>query len=277
VVHAQALYNRAGRDRAVALLGDGSTPEEILAEITSNAFDPDAARRQYAVLDVTGRAAGHTGTGTTPYADDRQGSLLDFAYSVQGNILTSEAVITQASAAFESGGCDLAARLMRALEAGADGGEGDSRCTDPKGIPSDSAFVQVDRPNEPAGSYLELHVPSSGDENPLVELGSAFDAWRAEHPCPAGGGASGAGGAGAGAGTGGAGGRGGAATSAGASGAGAIPGSGGSGARAVDSGGEGCTCHLGGARRGSSGALPLAVVLLAFALVRRWNKRSLRC
>jgi uncharacterized Ntn-hydrolase superfamily protein len=43
VVHAQALYNRAGRDRAVALLGDGSTPEEILAEITSNAFDPDAA------------------------------------------------------------------------------------------------------------------------------------------------------------------------------------------------------------------------------------------
>jgi len=65
--------------------------------------------------------------------------------------------ITQSAAAFEAGGCDLAERLMLALEAGAQHGEGDARCKE-RGIPSDSAFIEVDLPQEPAGSYLKLSV-----------------------------------------------------------------------------------------------------------------------
>jgi uncharacterized Ntn-hydrolase superfamily protein len=132
---------------------------------------------------VLGRTAGYTGSGTMPYAADHQGSAGQFAYSVQGNILTSAKVLAQASAAFEQGGCDLAERLMLALEAGAQGGQGDSRCTD-KGIPSDSAFLQLERPDTAEGGYLSLRVETSGDDNPLPQLRAKLDAWRVQHPCP---------------------------------------------------------------------------------------------
>lgn len=183
VVHAQAYYSLAARDRGAELLDEGNSPVQVLDALTLPSFDNKVAIRQYGVVDVLGRAAGYTGTGTMPYAGDHQGSVSSFAYSVQGNILTSAKVLAQASTAFEQGGCDLAERLMRALEAGALGGQGDSRCTD-KGIPSDSAFLQVERPDSAEGDYLSLHVETSGDDNPLPQLRAKLDAWRVRHPCP---------------------------------------------------------------------------------------------
>ncbi|HSC88909.1 MAG TPA: DUF1028 domain-containing protein [Polyangiaceae bacterium] len=183
VVVAQAAFHQPGRERAVELLQLGSDPQAILDELTSSPFDGAASVRQYAVADLTGRVAAFTGADTGPYAADRQGSLPGFAYSAQGNILTSGLVLTRAAAAFEASACDLPARLLAALEAGAQGGEGDSRCT-PDGIPSDSAFLQVDREGEAAGSWLSLRVPTSGSKSPLPELHALFDDWRATHPCP---------------------------------------------------------------------------------------------
>jgi uncharacterized Ntn-hydrolase superfamily protein len=206
VIHAQASANLDGRDRGVELLEQGTAPADIILEITASSFDSNSRVRQYGVADSTGRTAGFTGAGDRAFADDRQGSAGTFSYSVQGNILTSEAVLTQAAAAFEGQGCDLAERLMRALEAGADNGEGDSRCT-PDGIPSDSSFIQVERPDTPRGSYLELHVRTSGSESPIPSLREQFDEWRTTHPCPGppSGGSGGSGGEGAGSGGGGAG------------------------------------------------------------------------
>lgn len=111
---------------------------------------------------------------------DRQGELGALTYSVQGNILTSAAVLDQAIAALPAG-CDLPDRLMRALEAGAANGEGDNRCT-PGGIPADSAFLQVDRDGEPAGSYLVLDVTDTAPDDPIARLRAQYDAWRASHP-----------------------------------------------------------------------------------------------
>ena len=130
-VHAQAQVNEAGRDRAVQLLGMGQTPDAVIAAITAAGFDSNAARRQYGVVDVMGRSAGFTGSQNSMFADDLQGSIDGFTYSVQGNILTGADVLEQASDAFEGGGCDLADRLMRALEAGAKNNQGDTRCTGP--------------------------------------------------------------------------------------------------------------------------------------------------
>lgn len=183
VVHAQALFNRGARDRAAALLALGTDPQAIIDEITSNAFDPDAARRQYAVIDLLGRSARFTGSGASAFAGDLGGQTESFVYAAQGNIITGRGVLERAGAAFEADSCDLAARLMRALEAGAEGGEGDTRCT-PNGIPSDGAFIEVDRPGEPAGAYLRLRVENSSPQNPLLLLRRDFDAWRTEHPCP---------------------------------------------------------------------------------------------
>lgn len=183
VVHAQAYYTDAGRDRAAQLLAQGSSAAEVLAAVTDASFDGGTSRRQYGIVDVLEQAVGFTGDGTTAFAADVQGTSEGHAYTVQGNILTSARVLEQAAAAFEAGGCDLAERLMRALKAGAEHGEGDSRCT-PAGIPSDSAFLQVEQPGGTEGGYLALRVETSGTADPLPLLQAKFDAWRLEHPCP---------------------------------------------------------------------------------------------
>jgi uncharacterized Ntn-hydrolase superfamily protein len=181
-VNAQASANETGRDQAVMLLGMDVAPADIIAMITASTFDADATTRQYGVVDLLGRAAGFTGTGARDYKEDRQGMAGAYTYSVQGNILTSKNVIDHAEAAFRATGCDLADRLMLALEAGATDGEGDSRCT-PNGIPSDAASIEVDRGGEAAGSFLKLAVAGTGRTSAVVQLRAMFDDWRAANPC----------------------------------------------------------------------------------------------
>jgi MYXO-CTERM domain-containing protein len=181
-VAAQAASNRAGRDEAVRLLLMDVAPQQIITRITSAMFDPASARRQYGVVDLMGRADGHSGTGNGNFAGDRQGQAGDFTYSIQGNILTGPAVLSQSEAAFRGEGCDLADRLMLALEAGGASGQGDSRCT--PGSPSSSAFIAVDLPDQPAGSYLRISVLPQGRSNPLPRVRAQFDTWRRTHPCP---------------------------------------------------------------------------------------------
>jgi uncharacterized Ntn-hydrolase superfamily protein len=185
VIHAQASLDRMyrGKNRAIDLLEQGVAPSDIIAQITTSSVDPGFASRQYGVVDLQGRAAGYTGAQAMMFKADRQGRSGTFTYSVQGNILTSQRVLDQASRAFEGDGCDLAERLMVALEAGGENGEGDSRCTG-DGIPTDAAFIQVDRPGEPAGSWLKLSVSNTGPDNPLPRLRAMFEAWRKNHPCP---------------------------------------------------------------------------------------------
>jgi uncharacterized Ntn-hydrolase superfamily protein len=183
VVHAQALFNGAARQRAVQLLASGQSPEQVISAITDPAFDARAAARQYAVVDLSGRSAAFTGADAQSFAADVQGQISAYTYSVQGNILTSGAVLSQAAQAFEANGCDLAERLMAGLAAGARGGEGDSRCS-ASGIPSDSAFLQVDAPDVEPGGFLSLRVPSSGTQDPLALLADLFADWRSRNPCP---------------------------------------------------------------------------------------------
>jgi uncharacterized Ntn-hydrolase superfamily protein len=182
-VASQAASNRAGRDRAVELLMTDVAPDQIITTLTSPAFDRGAASRQYGVVDMMGRAAGHSGATNGVFSNDVQGDFEGFTYSIQGNILTGAAVLTQAQTAFRGQACDLADRLMRALEAGAANGQGDRRCT-PAGAPSDSAFIQVDLPGQPVGSYLRLSVVAPRRTNPLTGLRAQFDVWRRTHPCP---------------------------------------------------------------------------------------------
>jgi uncharacterized Ntn-hydrolase superfamily protein len=250
VIHAQAQLDQRGRAkmRALELMMQGIAPKEIIGEITGSSFDPASASRQYGLVDIMGRTAGFTGAQAQAYKRDQQGMRGSFAYSVQGNILTSQAVLDQATDAFEAPACDLAERLMRALEAGAENGEGDSRCTG-DGIPSDSAYIQVDRPGQ-SEPYLRLSVADTGPQSPLPMLRKQFDAWRAMHPCvmPSGMQAGAAAMAGAG----------GAAGSAGSSGpaSGAVAaGSGGSSGPASGAAASGGAAGIGSATTGGAGAM----------------------
>lgn len=180
-VHAQAQLSTAGRDEAMRLLAEGVAPEQIIEEITSFDFDMSASNRQYGVVDLQGRAAAYTGATNGDWAGDRQGEVGGIAWSAQGNILTSEAVVAQTAAAFEAEGCDLADRLMRGLEAGASGGEGDNRCTG-NGIASDSASITVQAAD--GSDVLRLTVVDTSPESAVVLLRAQFDGWREDNACP---------------------------------------------------------------------------------------------
>jgi uncharacterized protein (TIGR03382 family) len=171
-----------GRDQAAALLAAGTAPAQIVAAITDPAFDPGSALRQYGVVDLQGRAAGFTGSTAQDVKGDRQGTVAADAYSVQGNILTGTDVLDGTEAGFRSDGCDLAERLILGLEGGMADGGGDARCT-PRGVPSDSVFLEVDRAGEDAGSFLRLSIQNTGSQNPVVLLRGQLDAWRMTHPC----------------------------------------------------------------------------------------------
>jgi uncharacterized Ntn-hydrolase superfamily protein len=181
IVLAQAYYSGETQQRAVELLAGGMPPAEIIADVTSQAIDPDAARRQYAIVDASGRIAAFTGAMAPPVATDWQGAIGKLGFTVQGNSLTDD-VVERAATGFAGDACDLAERLLLALEAGASGG-GDSRCS-ASGIPSDSAYLEVVSVRD-GDVKVSLRVPSSGEENPLIELRAAFEEFRREHPCRA--------------------------------------------------------------------------------------------
>jgi uncharacterized Ntn-hydrolase superfamily protein len=179
VMLAQAYYNGTAHQRGIELLARGQTPSEVIEAITAS-DDSRASFRQYALVDLAGRVAAFTGTNADPVALDRRGESGAIRFSVQGNTLSSEAVVSGAVRAAGEPACDLAERLLRALEAGALDGNGDSRCTS-AGIPADSAFLQVEAAN--GETVVSLSVPSSGSANPLLELRAQFQAFREEHPC----------------------------------------------------------------------------------------------
>jgi len=172
---------------ALGWLEAGGAPADVLAALLDPAYDPDAALRQYSVLDLDGRAARYTGDEALPFAADRGGELDGIVYAIQGNLLTGDEVLAAAEAAFvDPAHCDLAARLFAALEAGGADGLGDSRCT-PHGVPAKSALLRVDPAGAPAGSYLALAVESPGDppsDDPIARLEGELALFREGHACP---------------------------------------------------------------------------------------------
>jgi uncharacterized Ntn-hydrolase superfamily protein len=183
-IHAQARFDYFISfnllNKAAHLLAKNTPAAAVIGVITDPKVDPRYSERQYGVVEF-GRAAGYTGTANNSYANDIQGTIETYAYSIQGNLLTSQAVLDQAKAAFVSGGCDLADRLMLALEAGAQNGEGDQRCT-PNGIPSDSAFIHVDAADKTV--VLHLEAVGTAPTSPLLKLRNQYNAWRKDNPCP---------------------------------------------------------------------------------------------
>jgi len=243
VVHAQARLNQEARDEAVARLGMGQDAATVMGAITDPAFDGLVAQRQFLIATPGGTEA-FTGDQAMAFAGHRQGAVGDLQYALAGNILTGEPVLTRAEAAFVNGGCDLAERLVLALEAGAENGEGDSRCTPDR--PSTTAYLRVESPmgGEPR---VEIDVVDSLD--PLGQLRTEYEAWRTEHPCP---GPLGEGGAGGSAG---------------------FPGEGGTSGVTTEPAPESGGCAVVPGEGGGS----LAVLLLVTAGIGGWRRRATPC
>src|ERR1043166_3573727 len=104
-------------------------PAAIIALLSA---DPAFQSRQFGIVDLQGRHAGHSGLTNGFVSQDIQGQVpgTEIFYSIQGNILRPGFVVPNAVQAFLHASGAITDRVMAAMEA-ADGSGGDSRCTCP--------------------------------------------------------------------------------------------------------------------------------------------------
>ena len=189
-------------------LQKGTDPKAII-ELLSK--DPAFQTRQFGILDLQGRRAGHSGLGNGYVSQDIQGQVAgtEVFYSIQGNILRPGSVVPNAVEAFINTPGAITDRVMAAMEA-ADGSGGDSRCTCPPWptdgskpkIPCDEktahvAYILMAEKGDTNGDshnngkytmYINVSQPAAdhgpnviheGENlNPVKTLRMRYDAWR---------------------------------------------------------------------------------------------------
>ena len=200
VAAAQANVDSTRRNQRLifAELQKGTPPDRILAMLKE---DPLIAGRQFGILDMEGRSAGFSGERNQAVSLDRQGQVpgTDVFYSVQGNILAGEAVVTDAVQALVGAGGELTDRVMAAMEA-ADAKGGDSRCACDKGPKIDApctaktahvAYILKAEKTDANGesfndgryalyiSVTDRDITPKEDANPVKTLRMRYDKWKA--------------------------------------------------------------------------------------------------
>ncbi len=171
-VATQAAANRTYGPKAIALLEQGLSPEEVIKRITDE--DPDRDRRQVAVIDSQGRSAVYTGRHVIDRNHDPNdrvhyggwaGHSDGENFSAQGNTLASEEVVRAMARAYtNSRGEEMSERLMDALEAGQAAG-GDTRGMQAAGI---LVVTPITQPGRTTDRYMDIRVDDA--EDPFKEL-----------------------------------------------------------------------------------------------------------
>lgn len=166
VVATQALISPAFGLDGLAMMKAGSSAEQTLAALLEEDSE-EAARRQVALIDAEGRVAVFSGDQIGRVSGSRQGEH----YSVQGNTLAGEEVLSEMEKAFLSTEGPLALRLLAALKAGDEAG-GDRRGRQ-------SAALRVARANSGIRGVTDRLVDLRIDNHPNApqELVEAFMQW----------------------------------------------------------------------------------------------------
>jgi hypothetical protein len=197
-------------------LQKGTEPSRII-ELLSQ--DPAFQGKQYGIVDLQGRAAGHSGLTNGFVSQDMHGQVpgTQVFYSIQGNILRSGAVVPNAVKAFVEAKGGITDRVMAAMEA-ADAAGGDSRCTcEVPPVPAESksipctlrttlvAYILAADPGDTNGPmdkpnlhndgkyamYIAVSQPNQGpafnikpgeDLDPVKTLRLRYTAWLKAHP-----------------------------------------------------------------------------------------------
>jgi hypothetical protein len=192
-------------------LQKGTDPQRIIEMLSA---DPAFQSRQFGIVDLTGRTAGHSGLSNGYVTQDMQGQVpgTQIYYSIQGNILRAGDVVPNAVRAFLHTQGSLTDRVMAALET-ADTFGGDSRCTCPA-LPADNVkpaipcegrtayvaymlmankndtngdshnngkygmYITVAQPNQPGPNAIK----PGENLNPVKTLRTRYDAWRKTQP-----------------------------------------------------------------------------------------------
>ena len=194
----------------------GTAPDDIISMLSA---DPAFQSRQFGILDLKGRSAGHSGLTNGYVSQDMQGQVpgTSIYYSIQGNILRPGEVVPNAVKAFINTKGAITDRVMAAMEA-ADAGGGDSRCSCPP-PPADGStpanpctgktshvayilmsepgdtngdshnngtykmFIKVAQPTQPGGADRGPGAIKPGEDlNPVKTLRVRYDEWRKTQP-----------------------------------------------------------------------------------------------
>ena len=188
VAAAQAGVDRTRKNQQLIFdeIVKGTAPGEILEMLKQ---DPNIETRQFAIVDLQGRMTGFSGQKNLPASLSRQQQVPGTAiyFSIQGNILAGDDVVTAAMQAFVDAKGTLADRVMAAMEA-ADARGGDKRCTGSK--TSHVAYILRADPSDKDGATFNdgqyaMYVAVTNDdiqpsehENPVKTLRLRYDAWK---------------------------------------------------------------------------------------------------
>jgi uncharacterized Ntn-hydrolase superfamily protein len=199
VAAAQAGVDRTRANQTLIYdeLKAGTDPRYILDMLRE---DPNIERRQFGIVDMEGRSIGFSGSGNGAASLSRQGQVpgTEIYYSVQGNILTSDAVVLDAVRALLESPGDITDKVMAAMEA-ADRAGGDSRCTcetEPvpdapcEGRTAHVAYILAADRDDPEGEsfndgeyamFLDVtdqNIEPHENGNPVITLRMRYDAWK---------------------------------------------------------------------------------------------------
>jgi uncharacterized Ntn-hydrolase superfamily protein len=176
-------------------LKKGTDPATIIEMLR---MDPDIERRQFGILDMQGRSAGHNGKNNSTASLFVPGRVGSYYFQVQGNTLFSDQVMYEAALAFTRVRGTLADHVMAAMEA-ADAKGGDKRCnceTEPKpNAPCDGktahvAYIviankgDVTEKSHSQGKYFAYirvtddDIKPAENANPVKTLRMRYDAWK---------------------------------------------------------------------------------------------------
>lgn len=191
-------------------LQKGTDPKQIIEMLSA---DPAFQSRQFGIVDLEGRFAGHSGLTNGYVAQHMEGQVpgTEIFYSIQGNILRPGEVVPNAVHAFVSTTGALTDRVMAAMDA-ASGSGGDSRCSCPPVSPeapasaipcsmktAHVAYILMAEKNDTNGDshnngkyamYINVAQPGHGpnaihegeDLNPVKTLRLRYDEWRKKQP-----------------------------------------------------------------------------------------------
>lgn len=165
VVATQAIVDVSYGPQALALLRQGLSAAEVVAQVLADDPDPrpedwTKEGRQFSVMTADGDVATHTG----PQASDWAGQEIGSYVSAQGNILAGPEVVSEMVRAFQETGGHLSLRLLAALEAGQVAG-GDQR-----GMQSAALLIVKEDGGVWLNNDVVLRLQVDDHEQPIEEL-----------------------------------------------------------------------------------------------------------
>src|SRR5687768_7887801 len=204
VAAAQAGVDRTRKNQQLIFdeIVNGTDPARILEMLKQ---DPNVEVRQFAIVDLQGRMIGFSGQKNMPVSLSRQQQVpgTGIYFSIQGNILASDEVVTAAMTAFTDARGTLADRVVAAMET-ADARGGDRRCTcESKPLAAATAvcesktshvayILRADASDNSGAAFNDgqyaMYVAVTNDDilptenaNPVKTLRLRYDAWKKAH------------------------------------------------------------------------------------------------